>query len=458
MERGVAAVVLRSGMALLWRTGAGAWELPWVAPAPGEDAAEAVARLLRERLGVEAGPISELSQDGAAAGLVVRGLSAAPAPTSGLELRWVEARLLSEIELPAVCRAAARAASAHRRRDRYRGTHPREFAHKYKELSGDPEAMAKAAARGSTPAGAHRPVMLGEVLAALSPLEGATALDCTLGWGGHARALALAAGASGRVIALDRDGEELARTSARLNAEAIRVTARLSDYADAPAVLRELGVEGVDALLADFGVSSMQLDRPERGLSFKNDGPLDMRLDRSRGVTAAQWLERASEGEIAEALSRYGDEPDAKLLAARLKALSGAGRCPKTTAQLAAAVAEAKGLDVRALRRKNAFARHPAARAFQALRIVVNDEHGSLSRFLGVLPALLRPGGRAALITFHSGEERLVQAALGAQAEAGLWRGAPGEPVRPSAEEVRDNPRSRSARLWTAVRAGPGAL
>ncbi|MBI5594698.1 MAG: 16S rRNA (cytosine(1402)-N(4))-methyltransferase RsmH [Elusimicrobia bacterium] len=333
----------------------------------------------------------------------------------------------------------------HRRRKRYAGTHPRRFDEKYKELGADPEAVAKAKARGSTPAGTHIPIMLPEVLEALGPLEGAVALDCTLGWGGHAEALA---GRGASVIGLDRDASELQRTGARLKAAAVEVRTFHANYAGAAKVLRECGLDGVDALLADLGVSSMQLDRPERGMSFKADGPLDMRMDASRGDTAAQWLRKADESEIAEALARYGDEPDAAAIAAAIKA-----RPPKTTWGLVEAVRSAKALAAGSLKKKTAFSSHPAARTFQALRIAVNGELQALGQLLRDLPWLMRPGGRVALLTFHSGEESLVRQSLGEQAALGLWTEAPAQPRKASGAEVRENPRARSARLWRVVRA-----
>jgi 16S rRNA (cytosine1402-N4)-methyltransferase len=182
------------------------------------------------------------------------------------------------------------------------------------------------------------------------------------------------------------------------------------------------------------------------------NGPLDMRMDRSRGETAAQWLARADQAQIAEALRRFGDEPDAQAIAATLAGLAAQGRAPQTTRELVAAVAAAKKLGTGRLLKKDAFAAHPAARTFQAVRIVVNAEREALAQLLRDLPWLLRRGGRAALLTFHSGEETLVAEALRAQAAAGLWRALPGEPLRPAPEEVRLNPRARSARLWRAVR------
>jgi 16S rRNA (cytosine1402-N4)-methyltransferase len=446
-----AAVVLRSGAVLLSRRSDGKWELPWTRAQAGETPEDAVRRACAD-LGLAATVGAEAARAGEAVAFLV------PKFTGELEsavletTAWVEARRLLERDLIAEHVELARVVASHRRRDRYKGTHPRRFEEKYKELAGDPEAAAKAQARGSTPAGAHLPIMVKEILAALEPLEGAAVLDCTLGWGGHARALARRTGPSGRVVALDRDGEELERTAARLAAEGVEIACIHADFAGAAATLRERGVEAVDALLADLGVSSMQLDRPDRGLSFKNDGPLDMRMDRSRGVTASQWLKTVAQEELSRALARYGDEPDAAKIAAALASLRARGRSPETTFELAAAVGAAKGLGEGRRTKKDAFAAHPATRTFQAIRIAINDELASLEALLGGLPGLLRPGGRAALLTFHSGEEALVGKTLRDQADRGVWTAPPQAPRRASPEEVRGNPRARSARLWTVAR------
>ena len=450
------AVVLRSGMALL-ALRAGKWEFPEGPMSEGETPAAAAGRILREAFGIEAAPGAELTRlsDGESEriAVLVPGFSGELKPSRHEATVWVEARRLLERDLAPATVPIAEVVASHRRRSRYKGTHPRTFGEKYKELGGDPEAMAKAAARGSTPAGAHLSIMVPEVLEALAPLSGAKVLDCTLGWGGHAAELARAAGPAGTVIGLDRDGEEMARTETRLSEQGVKIVARQSDYAGAAQVLQSLEIGGVDALLADLGVSSMQLDRPERGMSFKTDGPLDMRMDRSRGKTASEWLAGASEGEIADALMRYGDEPDAGKIAALIRALVAAGQTPKTTRELVSVVASAKGLTPDQLKKKDAFSKHPAVRTFQALRIMVNAERESLSRLLADLPKLVRSGGRVALLTFHSGEEALVEGALRSQCEAGLWRGPLAAARKASPEEVRLNPRSRSARLWAAVRA-----
>ncbi len=460
-----AGVILRSGAVLLARRAAGRrnegkWEFPGGRVEDGETPQAALVRELREELGIEATVGEEAARCRHAYDFGEIELIAFLVPkfTGEIKLvdhdqvKWVEARRLLEYDLAPADVPIAEKIASYRRRERYSGTHPKKFEEKYKELAADPDAIAKAKARGSTPAGAHVPIMVVEIIEALGPLRGARILDCTLGWGGHAAELARAAGPEGRVVGLDRDGEELARTDKRLRELGLPITARRSNYAGAAGVLKDLGLDGVDALLADLGVSSMQLDRPERGMSFKTDGPLDMRMDRSSGRTAAAWLQAANESEIAAALAGYGDEPDAAAIARTLVALVREGRGPRTTFELASAVGVAKGFGPGRFVKKDPSAKHPAARTFQALRIAVNSEREALVSLLRDLPSLLRPGGRAAFLTFHSGEEALLRAALSEQAAGGLWTALPAEPRRASPEEIRENPRSRSARLWRVVR------
>jgi 16S rRNA (cytosine1402-N4)-methyltransferase len=333
------------------------------------------------------------------------------------------------------------------RRKRYRGTHPRRFGEKYKELNAEryPQAVAKVIARGQTPAGAHLPVMLREVLEALKPASGHVAIDCTLGHGGHAEEIASRIAPGGRLIGIDLDAEALEATTRRLSAKGIEIRARHSSFAGVGKALAAEGLDGVDLLFADLGVSSMQIDDPSRGFSFKQDGPLDMRMDRKRGITAAEWLASVEEEELAEAIARWGDEPGSAKIAAEIKREPASNNL-RSTHDLARIVLHAKGLDPRQ-RRRSAFDLHPAARTFQAIRIAVNREEESLKQLLRVLPYVLRPGGRAAIITFHGGEDRLVASAFAEGLAAGHYSVALAAPLCPSRDEIRSNPRARSARL-----------
>lgn len=336
------------------------------------------------------------------------------------------------------------------RRKRYAGTHPRKFAQRYKELDPKrfPAQQQKIRAQGRTPAGTHVPILLAEVIAALRPQPGQTALDCTLGYGGHAEPLARAVAPGGRVIGIDLDATELPGTTRRLQDLELAFTAHHTNFAGAGNVLAAEGLAGVDCLLADLGVSSMQLDRPERGFGFKNDGPLDMRMDQTRGKDAAALIRETDAETLAEWLRDYGDEPEAEKVAAAIKT-----RQPATTRELSDAILRAKGIDPGKLRRRSARDHHPAARAFQALRMAVNREAANLDQLLRVLPYLLNAGGRAAIITFHSGEERRVRAAFEQGRSEGLYTTIDTTGVTAGREEVYNNPRARSARLFTAVRA-----
>ncbi|MBT9560540.1 MAG: 16S rRNA (cytosine(1402)-N(4))-methyltransferase RsmH [Myxococcales bacterium] len=336
------------------------------------------------------------------------------------------------------------------RRPRYAGTHPRRFGEKYKELQGDPDAVARAIERGQTPAGQHRSIMLDEIVAFLAPEPGATLLDCTLGYGGHTEALARRVDPGGRVIALDLDRTEMARTLARL--DGLPVKGHATNFAGAAKVLELEGVSGVHGLLADLGVSSMQLDRPERGFSLKQNGPLDMRMDQTRGTPAADWLRERNPAALADVLLTLGEEPDAERVALAIAQAFRSPSPPRTTRDLVRVVLRAKGLDPKT-KQSSAFQAHPAARTFQAIRMAVNRETDNLDALLRVLPALLRPGGRVALLTFHSGEEKRVRAALEKGLAAGVWATANLTGARATSDEIAQNPRARSARLFTAQRA-----
>jgi 16S rRNA (cytosine1402-N4)-methyltransferase len=295
--------------------------------------------------------------------------------------------------------------------------------------------------------------MVAEILAVLALQPGETAVDCTLGFGGHARELCALIVPGGRLIGLDVDPVEHPKTTARLRAAGWGedvFTAVRSNFAGLPKVLHELGITGVDAVLADLGVSSMQIDDPVRGFTFKTDGPLDLRLNPSRAPSATEWLARISSEKLALALTENADEPHAELLARELTT-----RRVKTPFTRTLQLAES----IRTILSEHKPRRDPEAdddsvrRVFQAIRIAVNDEFGALDLFLRHLPACLNPGGRVAILTFHSGEDRRVKHAFREGVRAGIYSSTNDEIVRAGPEERRANPRSSSAKLRWAVRA-----
>lgn len=341
---------------------------------------------------------------------------------------------------------------AHKRRPRYRGTHPRRFEERYKELAAEqyPDIVPHVLAKGRTPAGQHVPIMVREVLEALAPAPGERGVDATLGYGGHAERLLQRIAPDGRLLGLDADPLELPRTEARLrrlgHGEGRLITRRMN-FAGLHAAMAAAGwSDGADFVLADLGVSSMQIDNPARGFTFAADGPLDMRMNPARGLSAAEWLERASVRDIARALTAHADEPFADSIAAALDARRGA---LATTQALVAAVREAL-----AGAADDEEAALSVRRVFQALRIEVNDELGALDAFLRQVPYCLRPGGRVAVLTFHSGEDRRVKRAFAAGEADGTYASIAHEVVRASSQERYDNPRSKSAKLRWARRAG----
>jgi 16S rRNA (cytosine1402-N4)-methyltransferase len=346
-------------------------------------------------------------------------------------------------------------AAPHKRRARYAGTHPRRFEEKYKELNPahHAEELRKVMERGQTPAGMHRPICVREILDILNPQPGEVALDATLGFGGHAQEMLARLLPGGRLFGIDVDPLELPRTEARLRGlgfdESVLVVRRIN-FAALATLLPEAG-GGFDVVLADLGVSSMQIDNPARGFSFKADGPLDLRLDPTKGQSASELLQSVTRQQLRELLVDNADEPHAAPLAAALQ-----GQYIETTTQLATRVREALGavLNPRMLEAdRQAEIKKTLQRTFQALRIAVNDEFGVLDRFLIALPTCLKPGGRVAILSFHSGEDRRVKKAFQAGERAGIYARVAPDPIRPSAEERRANPRSGSAKLRWAVRA-----
>jgi 16S rRNA (cytosine1402-N4)-methyltransferase len=306
----------------------------------------------------------------------------------------------------------------------------------------------------STPPGEHRPVLLDEVLAALAPAPGGVFVDCTVGWAGHAVELLRRVGPTGRLIGIDLDPDNLPRARERLEAVGFPFTLHHGNFAGVPAVLAGEGVTAVDGVLADLGMSSMQVDDAGRGFSYARDGPLDMRMDRSRGRTAAQLLATLPQDELARALRELGDEPESERVAALI--VEARGRAPlERTGELARLLLEGRGGKLWRLHPKpGRWELHPAARTFQALRILVNRELANLEQLLRVLPGVLRPRGVAAVISFHSGEDRLVKAAFRAGRRDGVYAEISEEPVRATEAERAANPRSRSAKFRWARR-GP---
>lgn len=338
----------------------------------------------------------------------------------------------------------------HRRRPRYAGKNPRSFHEKYKELNPDKyEAdVRKVVESGKTPAGMHRAIMVPEVLDALAAAPGSVAIDCTLGFGGHARLLLDRIQPGGKLIGLDVDPLELPRTEARLRAAGFGpevFVARRSNFAGLLKVLATEGCTGADVIIADLGVSSMQLDNPARGFTYKVAGPLDMRMNPERGQPASQLLARITVDALRQLLDDNADEPDAPTIAHAIKHASIA-----TTVDLCTVVRNALVATRPAV--SDADVRKSIRRTFQALRIAVNDEFSALDTLLRSLPNALAPGGRVAVLTFHSGEDRRVKKAFQAGLDDGVYAAIANEVIRPSPAEVRANPRAAPAKLRWARR------
>jgi 16S rRNA (cytosine1402-N4)-methyltransferase len=298
----------------------------------------------------------------------------------------------------------------------------------------------------------HISVLLDDVLNVLNPQPGQVFADCTLGLGGHSSALLERVAPGGRLIAIDFDPANIDRARTRLEtAASAGATFDLfhNNFAALPTVLASAGVQQVDGVLADLGVASPQIDDPARGFSYRQDGPLDMRMDPTRGKPASDLVNRMGERELADALLEYGDETDARDIA-RLIVERRKERPITTTHELMAIVCEARDFTVE----RGAGAKlHPAARTFQALRILVNREMANLDRLLAVLPDVLKPGGVAAIISFHSGEDRRVKDAFRDGVRGGIYAEISREPITADEREQRDNARSRSAKLRWARRA-----
>ena len=338
-----------------------------------------------------------------------------------------------------------------KRRPRYAGKNPRGFHEKYKEH--DPARYAadveKVIASGKTPAGMHRPIMVAEVIGLLRPAPGHLALDCTLGRGGHARAILERILPGGRLIGCDVDPIELPRTEADLRAAGFGPEVFEAHRTNFAGVTKVMAGRQADIVLADLGVSSMQLDNPDRGFSYKEDGPLDMRMNPAKGEPASTLLQRLTEHELAELLVENADEPYADEIARVLK-VAAADTQAVSTRSLANAVRD--GLVSTFPRLDAVELTRSVRRTFQALRIVVNEEYVVLDALLRVLPQCLAPGGRVAMLMFHSGEDRRVKRAFLDGHRSGIYSTIATDVLRATPEERRANPRASSAKLRWAVR------
>ena len=340
----------------------------------------------------------------------------------------------------------------HKRRVRYKGTHPRSYKEKYKELQ--PEKyqtdVEKIIQSGKTPAGMHISIMVDEILNFLQIRPGQVGLDATLGYGGHTRRMLEKLEGQGHMYATDVDPIESEKTRQRLADLGFGpeiLTIRRMNFADLDQVAPG---EKFDFVLADLGVSSMQIDNPERGFTFKQDGPLDLRLDPTAGVTAAQRLRELDRDELEAMLVENSDEPYADRIAKAIHEVFRRGGSIDTTRQLAAAVE--KALEFLPAKERKEAVKKSCQRTFQALRIDVNSEFEVLYAFLEKLPGVLKSGGRVAVLTFHSGEDRLVKQAFRQYLREGIYSEVSADAIRPSAEECFRNPRARSTKLRWAIK------
>ncbi len=336
-----------------------------------------------------------------------------------------------------------------KRRVRYKGTHPRRFEEKYKELN--PEKYAndakKIMSRGATPAGTHRPICVNEILDFLKPQPGQILVDATLGYGGHSQAILEKLSPGGTLIAFDQDPLGRPKTEARLNA--LNLASRLivvpSNFRNLENELKKLKLPFVDGVLADLGLSSMQIDDPARGFSFKTKSSFDLRMNPESGTPAYELFNTLSEDELRQILVENSDEPHARQIAAALKR-----KKPKKTDEVAECVRGVTKTFSKNIREKEGDT--PIKRVFQALRIVVNDEFAALDDFLQTLPRILKPKGRIAILSFHSGEDRRVKKSFQYFHREGIYSEIAPEALRASKEEQFSNPRSKPAKLRWAVR------
>ena len=342
----------------------------------------------------------------------------------------------------------------HKRRVRYSGTHPKRFEDKYKELN--PEKYADEVKRiidkGHTPAGMHISIMVQEILDFLNIQPGQVGLDATLGYGGHTRAMLDKLQGNGHIYALDVDPIESEKTTKRLREAGFGedlLTVRLQNFADVDQVVKDTGKK-FDFVLADLGVSSMQIDNPKRGFSYKVEGPLDLRLNPQKGVSGAERLLELDRGEIKHMLIENSDEPYAEQIANNIMKWRYMCKPIETTTNLRDCIAEALAFLPKHEQKESI--KKSCQRCFQAIRIDINSEFEVLYAFLEKLPNVLNPGGRVAILTFHSGEDRLVKKAFQALQRTGIYSEVCRDVIRPSAEECVKNSRAKSTKMRWAIR------
>lgn len=341
-----------------------------------------------------------------------------------------------------------------KRRPRYKGTHPRKFEEKYKELNPEKYAdtVAKVISKGSTPAGMHISIMVQEILDFLQIQPGQKGLDATLGYGGHTRRMLEQLQGKGHLYGLDVDPIEIVKTTQRLREAGYGedvFTSIQENFANVAKVAGEYGP--FDFMLADLGVSSMQIDNPERGFSYKLDGPLDLRLNPQKGVSAAQRLTQVTEDELTGMFVENSDEPYAQQISAVIMKEIKKGHKIDTTTKLRECI-ETALVFLPENKEKKDILKKSCQRVFQALRIDVNSEFEVLDQFLYSLPQVMAPQGRIAILTFHSGEDRMVKKAFKQYYKEGIFSQIAEDVIRPSAEECRNNGRARSTKMRWAIR------
>lgn len=342
----------------------------------------------------------------------------------------------------------------HKRRKRYKGTHPKTYQEKYKELQPEkyPETIAKVISKGSTPVGMHLSICVKEILDFFQIQPGQIGLDVTLGYGGHTQEMLKCLEGQGHLYALDVDSIEILKTKERLEnlgyGEDILTICQLN-FANIDQIAAQSGP--FDFILADLGVSSMQIDNPDRGFTFKKDGPLDLRLDPEKGISAAERLKNMSQEELQGMFIENSDEPYAEIISKAIVSHIKKGHNITTTAQLRQIIEHS--LSFLSADKRKEESKKSCQRCFQALRIDVNNEFEVLYEFLEKLPNALSKGGRVAILTFHSGEDRIVKKSFKQRYKEGIYEEIATEVIRPSAEECSINSRARSTKMRWAIKA-----